>query len=158
MISEILAYTNKYFPYTAEYNTFSVVADGIEGTFNETYLVGQYISILDSFLNDGVYKITGVTNTKLTLDAALLAESSKLCIHGLKLPKAYLSVISAIETYTAGQSTQAEISSESQGSRSVTYKDGSGWQSAFKSKLSPYMSMFDDRRNFIEYDINTKGW
>ena len=159
MLNQILEYTKKFYPYSLETGVFTIVADGIEG-FTGEYVVGQYINIQESFLNDGTYKITAVTDTKLTLDATLTAEdTATIYLWGLKLPKAYLSLISDIETYADMQTTSANLQSESQGNRSVTYKDGSDWQSAFKAQLSVYRSLYDDRATYCRmYNIDTKGW
>ena len=159
MINSILAYTNKYYPCSLESQTFKIVSDGIEGTFTDTYLVGQYVNIMDSVLNDGTYKITGVTGSKLTLDATLLEEESYIYLWGLQLPRGYITLIDDITTYNNSVTNKAELTSETQGNRSVTYKNGSSWQNAFMSQLANYRSMFDDRITYCrQYNINTKGW
>lgn len=159
MISRVLEYTKKYYPCTLENATFTIVSDGITGTFDESYLVGQYVNIQDSVLNDGTYKITAVSGSKLTLDATLLAEESYIYLWGLRLPQGLLSVITDITTYVNSSTSSAEIQSESQGNRSVTYANGnSGWQSVFRNQLAPYKSLYDDRITYTNYNITSKGW
>lgn len=161
MLNEILEYTKKYYPNSCEYKEFEIVNDGIEGTFSEDYLVGQYINIKDSILNDGTYKITEVTSSKITVDATdLVAETNYMYLFGLQLPRAYISLISTITDYYNDQSIKGDIASESQGGRSVSYgTSGSSWQGVFANQLSNYRCMFDDRSYLLRnYDINTKNW
>lgn len=139
--------------------SFSIVTDGIEGSFSETYYVGQYVSIQHSAINDGVYKITAISSGKLTLDATLLEEAGNddIILWGLALPNGLLSVVSNITTYVSNQGTGATLMSESQGNRSVSYKDGSDWKSAYNSQLSPYKAMYDDRDVYCRrYSIDRK--
>lgn len=162
MITQILEENNKYFPCSLESHSFTIVADGVTGDFNETYLVGQYVNIHNSILNDGVYKITAVAANKITLDDTMLEETNEIDLFGLALPRGLLSVIAEILTYTASQTTGANISQESQGGqggREVRYVGGSSWPIAFYDKLTPYRSLYDDRLSFCTvYNINTKRW
>ena len=160
MINKVLSYTKKYYPYTIETQDFKIVSDGIECDLAETYIINQYINIAGSVLNDGTYKVLGVTDSKLTLDATMLVETATDAIlWGLRLPITLINLTAEINTYNEALPTKAELSSESQGNRSVSYKDGSSWQSTFKNELSSYKSMFDDRTIWCrKYNINTKGW
>ena len=161
MISQILEYTKKYYPWSLDTNGYSIEVDGIIGSFSATYQVGQYVNIQNSVLNDGTYKISAVSGSKLTLDATLIAETNNedICLWGLRLPKGLLDLATDIETYVSSQTTKADVMSESQGNRSVSYKDGSNWKSAFKTQLSQYRSVYDDRDTWCrKYNIRTKGW
>ena len=157
-------YCKNYFVFSCEAEAFEIVADGIVGTFSDTYVVGQYVSIDDSFVNDGVYKITAVSATKLTLDATLTAENTgdTIYVFGLKVPNAFVTIVDNITTYNA-TSTKG-VKSESQGNRSVSYGSAAGdgnssWQSVFSGDLTPFMRMFSDKRTYYkQYNMNTKEW
>lgn len=158
-----MEYCNNFFVSTCESGSFEIVSDGIQGTFEEAYIVGQYISLDNTFLNDGVYMITAVSDTKLTLDATLSTESSSdyYYIFGLKIPTTFLSLVTDIATYDSN--TVYGIKSESQGNRSVTYgngeSNGNTWQSAYMSALAPYKQMYSDKSKLMrQYSINSKGW
>lgn len=152
MISQVLAENKKYFPCSEESGVFTIETDGVSiaGTFSQTYLVGQYLNIYGSILNDGVYKITAVTSAKLTLDATLLAEATDntLILFGLAVPQPLLAIIADIETYMSQQAVLPNIKRESQGGRDgreVEYMNGSTWQGAFMTQLIPYRAVYDDR-------------
>lgn len=157
MLNQVLNETNKFFVVTCERGIFNVVADGIEGDFVDEYLVGQYVSIDGTKLNDGVYKVLGVTSTKLTLDATLLSESATIDLYGLAIPRAFIELVDSIAAYVA--KTQDGLSSESQGGRSVSFKDGSSWKDVFKSRLNAYRASYSDKiERSSHYNIRTKGY
>jgi len=88
----------------------------------------------------------------------LVGQSNDIELYGLAIPKAVLDTVAEIEAYTAKAPTY-NIESESQGKRSIKFKNGSSWDAAFASKLAPYRAMFDDRRTFYrDYNITSKGW
>ena len=148
---------NNFFVDTSEYGTFSIVSDGITGTFSESYLVGQYVSIDGSKLNDGVYRITVATSSKLTLDATLLVESANICLFGLAVPSAFKTLVTDITAYSTN--AVQGVSSESQGGRSVSFAGSSAWQSVYKNSLNAYRRVFSDKETYLKhYDIRTKGW
>jgi len=148
MITQILEYTKKYYPASLETNTYTIVADGIIGNLSQNYIVGQYINIQNSILNDGTYKITAVTANKLTLDSVMIEETTdNVRIWGLRLPRGLIELAIEITSYVASQPTNANLKAESQGNRSVTYAEGgSNWKSAFANRLSQYRNIYDDRR------------
>ena len=148
MITQILEYTKKYYPASLETNTYAIVANGIVGNLSQNYVVGQYINIQNSILNDGTYKITAVAANKLTPDSVMIEETTNnVRIWGLRLPRGLIELIVDITSYVASQSSNANIQAESQGNRSVTYAEGgSNWKSAFANRLSTYKNMYDDRR------------
>jgi len=157
MLSELLQYINKWYVKTLEVQTFTIVPDGIEFAFNETYLVGQYISIDNSVLNDGVYKITALTSTKITVADTLVAENTEnVYLWGLAIPKDIVSLSITIEDYLI--ESNDGLASENQGGRSVSYAENSTWSSVFGSRLSKYRSIVSDKDIFAHYDINTKHY
>lgn len=156
MISEVMEEVRNHFARSVESKAYAIVADGITGSFQEKYVVGQYVWVYNSFLNDGVYKITAVASNKLTLDATLQAEDTgeTIVVFGLAPPKAFLDMVASISTYVTNQGTAQGIKSESQGNRSVSYGSGasgaggSDWQSVYSQQLNKYRRMYDDDESF----------
>lgn len=165
-IDAVMTQCNNHFAISAETNVFAVVSDGIEGTFTDTYLTGQYVWIKDSMLNDGVYKIASVASDKLTfVDTDLIAENTDriICLYGLAPDKTFISLVAEISAYD--DTVTKGIKSESQGNRSVTYGAGSGtgstsndWQTVYSSNINAYKRMFDYDTVGFKYNIFTKGW
>lgn len=147
MVESVLRYLNRYFPRSAE-TLIAVVADGVTGNFTQNYVVGQYILIKDTILNDGVYKITTVASNKLTLDATLMPETTSAIVYGLAIPRAVLDLATEISAYTGVEG----VSSEKIDDYSIAYTGGSGWQSAYKSRLASWRSVYLDLETF------TLGW
>lgn len=158
MLDQVMTHIKNHFARSIESRAFEIVADGIVGIFSEKYVVGQYVWVKRSFINDGVYKITGITATKLTLDATLQPENTGELIYlfGLAPPKDFLTVVTEIENFKSKDG----VTSESIDDYSVSYGgNGGGWASVFKDKLSPWKRMYDDDYNMIgQYNIATKGW
>jgi hypothetical protein len=139
-MDKLLKYLNRYWPRSIEQVT-AIAADGFEGNFSETYLVGQYILIKNSILSDGVYQLTAVSPTKLTVAEPLQAESTNLIIlFGLAIPREVIALQAKINAYTSNEG----IASESIDDYSVSFQDGSGWQTAFKSELNAWRVMYSD--------------
>lgn len=156
MLNEVLNYTKKYYPKECIKATHKVVIDGIEGDYSESVKVGQYINFYCSDLNDGTYEVTNVTTSKVTLNATLKEEETEFYIFVLRLPSDFINLVNDISTYTTQNPTSQEISSETQGNRSVSYatsSDGSGgnWINVFKTQLSNYRNVYDDRYKFVRW-------
>lgn len=122
--------------------------DTITGDFTDTYLVGEYIKINDSRLNDGVYLITAIDNSSITIDTTvdflIKTEPEIQCLFTkLFIPSDVVQLIDDINTFNTSVSNG--VSSESQGNRSITYSTGSngstGWVQAFNSRLSVYRKL-----------------
>jgi hypothetical protein len=155
MLNAVLRELNNYFyRYTLGVKTlqFSVdstftATDTITGVFADTFVVGEYVQIYGSRVNDGVYLISAIDDSSMTIDATLdiviKAESTAVTCTFTKLfiPPDVVQLIADIKTYDTNIETG--IRSESQGERSVTYGGGSstsasGWKDAFASNLSTY--------------------
>lgn len=157
MLNAVMTHIKNHFARSWEVGQYEIVSDGIVGSFSEKYIVGQYLWLKYSFVNDGVYKITGVTNQKLTLDATLTPENTDelIVLFGLSVPPDFLTVVTEIESFKSKDG----VMSESIDDYSVSYGgDGGSWTSVFRGKLSKWRRMYDDDyRVFKEYDIRTKG-
>lgn len=151
-----MAYCKNHFDRSSETQSFEIVADGIVGTFEETYIVGQYVWLVGSFINDGVYKISEVTTTKLTLDATLQAENTDetMVLYGLAPDNDFLSIVADIETWVTANAGSEGIASESLGNYSVSFATGSdgatanSWQSAFSGRLERYRQVYETPGNY----------
>lgn len=113
------------------------------GALIKTYglKVGQYFRIIDSTLNEGVYKYPLTTLTDETFNGA---------IWGMALPKAFLSLLDDIETWktkyaSADSAALSPYSSESFGGYSYSKSSGSNdtttdksgtWQGVFGARLA----------------------
>ena len=146
-IEEVLAYLNNYFVYTFAPNVFvdivsapgaSTIAIAAEDdTFTDYALdirVNQYIRIVGTRLNDGVYKVSVVGDNSVTVDATLIDEESDtdldyVTIYELNIPQKLLSLVDEMITWEASSSspvTVGNIQSEKLGPHSITYaKTGS---------------------------------
>jgi hypothetical protein len=148
MIDYLLAYLNNYFPKTHDRITLTFSGSTISGISGQ-YLVGQYVNIYDSVLNDGTYKITQINGSVLTVDATLQAETVDCSIFGLAIPKQVLDLVSKVTIDSEG------ILSESQGNRSVTYS-GPSWQAKYHSTLSAYRCVYDERERWLKCGRRTR--
>lgn len=151
MLNQVMAYCKNHFDRSREIEEYEIVTDGIVGSFGETYVVGQYIWIVNSFVNDGVYKITGVTSSKLTLDYTMVAENTgeSITVYGLKPPTDFLQVVEDIATWVDGNGGKEGIAGESIDSYSISFGTGAGgqmantWQVAFAPRLEAYRQVFE---------------
>ena len=148
-------YINNYFSRTVE--SVTSVIDGtdktITGSFGETYLVGQYIRLSGTILNDGVYKIAAVSGSVITVEGTLMDESptESYYLWGLAPPKPFLAVVSDIETYVAANGTNTGLKSETQGKRSVSYATDSTWQGVFSRSLGTWRKVYSDDDKLLRY-------
>lgn len=134
MLEQILAYLHNDFARQALPEREWTIADGtmeVPGA-----LSGQYVRIVGSVLNDGVYQypFTGLTDETFTGIVRLLA-----------IPKAVLALVNEIETWTEKNQPTA-FTSESFGGYSyskATNADGvaASWQDVFRARLAPYRKM-----------------
>ena len=153
MLNAVLKYLNNYFfEYTlgAKNYTFSKDVTFTTNTltatsFADTFLAGEYVLIEGTRLNDGVYLISTIDATTITIDSTLdLTISAEpeitTTLTKLYIPKELLSLIVTIKTFNANSGSG--IASESQGNRSVSYANGSGdWKTAFSPQLSTYRKL-----------------
>jgi hypothetical protein len=135
----ICNYLNNFFVKTKEYEGFIIDDGKIKGNFKQDYLVGQYILIYNSVLNDGIYKITSVSANEIEVEAELIDEQLRqIVIFGLIIPKSFIEL--AEEIIDNGKITN--VKSESISRYSVTYSDGgSSWQKVYDEQLKPYKKM-----------------
>jgi len=122
--------------------------DTITGDFTDTFLVGEYIKIENTRLNDGVYLITAIDTGSITIDSTLdltIQTEPEVTTTFTKLfiPGDLVDLIAEITTFNT--SSTNGIASESQGDRSISYTSSSSgdtsWRNAFNSRLSSYRKL-----------------
>ena len=153
MIEQVMDSINNHFVRDFDVDDFEIVSDGIVGSFSSTYLIGMYVLIKHSLLNDGVYEITGVTDDKITVDATLKAENTgeSIVVYALTPKKSFLDLVTEIETFVANDESVG-VASESLGDYSVSYGKEGSWQSVFRKKLNTYRKVYSDLdRWYYEY-------
>jgi hypothetical protein len=148
MINEVLEHINKYFVnynYQSLIDSTFIATNTITGDFEDTFLVGEWIMISGTRLNDGVYLISTINTTSLTIDISYDKsikaedETESVLYRKLDIPASLVSIVVDIKTHQATESIG--IKSESQGNTSVTYDKSSGWQGVFASKLSQWRKL-----------------
>jgi hypothetical protein len=151
MIKSVLDYMKNHFLRSCENIELVFAADKtITGTFAETYLAGQYIQVVDSILNDAVYKIASVTGdpiTQITVEETLIAETATPFFFGLGVPANVISLIADITTWQTEFETTQGLTSEKIDDYSANFGVGvqtGGWQSAFRGQLATYAKAFCD--------------
>lgn len=160
MIAEIMKSINNHFARSIESKDYEIVADGIVGSFTESYVAGQYVWITGSLINDGVYKLTAVASNKLTTEEALMPENTSntlICVYGLAVPRDFLQLVTDIETWAAKNVGKEGVASESIDSYSISFADGgkgASWINAFSSRLSRYRRMYDDDKRLKYSTLN----
>lgn len=141
-----MAKCKNYFYKFKENGAYEIKANKIIGVKGK-YLVGQYIRVLNSVLNDGVYQIKSVQEDGIVLSTDLADEIFTGTICGLAVPKSFLNVIAKIEEYDKTHKS-TDIISESVTGYSYTKATNNDGNVAtgydiYKSDLRPYRRMFD---------------
>ena len=143
MYATLLA-CNNFFERSSEYGRYTISENAIT-TIRGIYLPGQYVRIMDSLLNDGVYKIASVEAGKITLDATLTDEEFCGYIVGLAIPNEFITLAAKVEAFT-----NRGISSESIPNYSVSFNAKNGVE-AYRSDLQAYMKPFQSRYSFLRW-------
>ena len=148
MLSKVMRYCNNYFwtkicqvtlvSFDSDNNTISS-ADIAEGDF----LVGQYVRVSETILNNEVYKVTAQESGSITVDGTLYSESGVNCkIWGLSVPNDFIELVSNITSYNSKITTLKGVTNWSEGNLSKSYDKKSGtWESVFSIELSDYRKL-----------------
>lgn len=134
MLENVLAYLHNYFVARVLPEQEWTIADGTMEIPDA--LSGQYVRIIGSVLNDGVYQypLTGLTDETFIGTVQLLA-----------IPKTVLALVQEIEAW-AEKNKPTAFTSESFGGYSYgkatnAYGVAAGWQDVFRAQLAPYRKM-----------------
>lgn len=134
MLEQVLSYLNNFFvSKTLPEQEYTITGGSVE---IPDALNGQYIRIVGSVMNDGVYQypLTGLTDETFTGTVQLLA-----------IKKAVLEMVPEIEAWCEKNQPTA-YTSESFATYSyskATNANGlaAGWQDVFRAQLAPYRKM-----------------
>ena len=157
-MERLMQYCNNYFERTSEYGKYTVSRTGnaIEAVRGR-YCAGQYIRIMDSFFNDGVYKIKQVKGNMLILDKQLSDEVFNGYVVGLAVPSLFIDLAQKVNAYDTKASKHAGVASESIPNYSVTFdsrnKSGVDYYSvAVANYKKPPMPRFYFLKRVIIYE------
>lgn len=142
MYATLLA-CNNFFERSSEYGRYTISENAI--AVRGDYKAGQYVRIMDSLLNDGVYKIASVEAGEITLNEMLIDEEFCGYIVGLAIPNEFITLAAKVEAFT-----NRGISSESIPNYSVSFNAKNGVE-AYRSDLQAYMKPFQSRYSFLRW-------
>lgn len=130
------------------------ISDGKISVCNK-YVVGQYIAIVGSVLNDGIYRVEAFEDGIITIKESdandkIWGETFTGTIYSLRVPQDFIQLVDKIKAFTestAGQSSN--ITSVSFGIQSQSFGTDSngvraGWQTVFRNELHKYRRMTPD--------------
>lgn len=155
-IEVLMQECNNYFYKTYESNTFAI-SNGVITTQGK-YLVGQYIKIEGSILNDGVYKVESMDSNKINIKE-LQDEVFEGCIFGLSVPKGFIDLSTKIQEFLDNPKAKpTDISSESFNNYSWSKgKKTNGanitWNDVFRDDVYSYRQLYDNKRNCKEVEV-----
>lgn len=137
MLFEVLQYLRNWFTAQKYFGEFSIVngrldlvASGIQATEN------QYVRIIGSALNDGVYLISAMALSDEIFDGAVWV---------LSIPRPLLELVSEIEAWQTKNAAAVTSPFQSESFENYSYTratDANGnavsWQTAFATRLAPW--------------------
>lgn len=145
MLEKILKELNNYFYRFREVDNFSIEDNQI--AVRGKYLKGQYIRIIDSMFNDGIYKVISVQNNIITLEG-LVDEDFQGAICSLAIPREILEIEKKVIEYNEKYKATGYQSESFQGYSYTMATDSTGriatWQNVYFNDLKPYRKMFDN--------------
>lgn len=155
MMYQTMQAVNNFFERTAEAGTFQIVEGRIEG-LKAKYLQGQYVRIMDSIMNDGVFKIKSVPQEgTIELDGLTTSEEFTGYIVGLAIPQAFMELTEKIKEYDVKLKKHKGVTSESIPNYSISYDTSiKSVTDAFKSELSPFKKPYITRYYFLNWTKN----
>lgn len=145
-MEDIMFKCKNYFYKFKEYGDFKIVGNKLMNT-KGTYFQGQYIRILNSVMNNGVYIILEVKEDGIILDGDLTTEVFNGVVCGLAIPKGFIKIARKIEGFdNANRVTNITSESVTGYSHSrATNSQGNVMRGydIFKDDLRPYRKMYE---------------
>lgn len=151
MISELMSITNNYFE--KFYIRGSITITDGKITLPSKFVKGQYIRIINSLLNDGIYKITekGGDNVA-TLSSILEDETFNGFVVGLAVPKDFETLSEKVDNWNAKNENRRGLSSESSLGGYYSWSANSkNVEEAFSSEIAQYKKPKINNTYFITY-------
>ena len=120
-------------------DTFTI-SNGVISPFSSSLIAGQYIRIVGSLLNDGIYLLP----SNLTI-SSLVNETFTGAVFGLAIPKDLVTLDTEITAYVTANPARGYVS-ESFGGWSGTKATGSNgaplsWKSVFAARLNRWRKL-----------------
>ena len=139
---------NNFFAISCEKGNFTI--DGQKIQVNKNYVSGQYIRIIGSILNDGVYKITLANNGYITLNENINDESFNGYIVGLAVPQDFIDLSNKIDEFDKNK--KVGVASESIPNYSVSFDTSvkSGFD-YYKKDLASYNKPLGNKFEFMKW-------
>lgn len=161
MLSEIMRDINNHFAIDSITDEFFDYESGIfklvDGKIavRNKYVVGQYIAVTGSILNNGVYQVEEFADSIITIKQSetndgIWGEEFDGTIYSLIVPYDFLKMVSEIQRFAHSQMGEASnVTSASFGIQSFSFgTDASGvragWQTVFRQRLNKYRRMTPD--------------
>lgn len=155
MMYQIMQSINNFFERTAEAGTFQIT-EGKISNLKAKYIQGQYVRIMDSIMNDGVFKIKSVQEDgSIELDGSTTNEEFTGYIVGLAIPKSFIELTEKMQEYDVKLKKHKGVASESIPNYSVSYDTSiKSIADAFKSELSPFRKPYIAKYYFLNWTKN----
>lgn len=110
-MEELMLRCNNYFYRFREFGGYVISNNKIIGVRGK-YAVGQYIRIINSMLNDGVYKVALLEDDGIIVEEKLNNEMFNGTICGLAVPSKFIDIVNKIKIYD-NEHKASDIISES---------------------------------------------
>ena len=144
---EIMKKVNNFFEKDFEQGNITINNGKLQ--VNNVYAKGQYIRILDSIMNDGVYQVASCNNGELVVAGNLQDEVFNGYVVGLAVPSDFIHLVEKIKEF---DNKQTGIASESIPNYSVTYdttyKNG---LDKFAKQLSIYNKAYQGKYAWLKH-------
>ena len=111
MISDLMALTNNYFE--KFYVNGEFVIENKKIILPSRFVKGQYIRIIGSLLNDGVYKIEEKDSENYATLSSLLDETFTGYIVGLAVPQSFQELAKQVDDWNKANASRRGLASES---------------------------------------------
>lgn len=144
-LTEVLNHLGNYFEKEYEYGNYSISAKTI--LTKKSYKKGQYVRIMDSFSNDGIYKVDYYFEGVLTLEGELTDEEFTGYIVSLAVPNDIVEVVPKMDAYE--KKVSGGVNSETIPNYSVTYSSEDTF-SKFGYILSTYSKLNLGKYHFVQ--------
>lgn len=140
-MEKYLQAVNNYFEAFYTEGNFTI-ADGVIIVGSSGFVKNQYIRVLGSILNGGVYKVAGFADNKLSFDEPLQDETFGGVIVGLAIKPVFIKLVAQIEEWDRKRRAFGAdiIRSESVPNLSTTYRDDD-FKTQFAEELRPFRKM-----------------
>ena len=153
-MNKILRYLNNYFYKFGEKGLIKIEENKIQ--VNGKYLVGQYIKLEGSTMNDTVLKVISVVDNQITVTGAYNEEFEGV-IYSLAVPRDLIELEEKIKEFEA-TNKPSNLNAESFGGYSYSKaSNGKGgvasWKDIFFDDLKPYRKLTDNKRKVEIYDF-----